>query len=39
LALALCVVVLRVVTLPRSMAGSAHVPALVPAGMDLQEIR
>ena len=31
--------VLRVVKLPRGMAGSAHVPALVPAGMDLSDIR
>jgi hypothetical protein len=31
--------VLRVVKLPRGIAGSAHVPALVPAGMDIQDIR
>jgi hypothetical protein len=31
--------VLRVTRLPRGIAGSAHVPALVPAGMDIQDIR
>ncbi len=31
--------VLRVVKLPRGIAGSALVPALVPAGMDLQDVR
>lgn len=31
--------VLRVTKLPRGIAGSAHVPALVPAGMDIQDIR
>jgi hypothetical protein len=31
--------VLRVVKLPRGIAGSAHLSALVPAGMDIQDIR
>jgi hypothetical protein len=31
--------VLRVVKLPRGIAGSAHVPALVPAGVNMQDIR
>ncbi len=31
--------VLRVVKLPRGLAGSARVPALVPAGMSVQDIR
>lgn len=31
--------VLRVMKLPRGLAGSAHVPALVPPGMDVQDIR
>ncbi len=31
--------VLRVVKLPRGITGSAHVPALVPAGVNVQDIR
>ena len=31
--------VIRVVKLPRGLVGSARVPALVPAGMDLNDIR
>lgn len=31
--------VLRVVKLPRGIAGSAHLPALVPAGVNIQDIR